>query len=241
MSSNNNNLNVKDEPLMDHLSSKDFQDVYEPAQDSYLFVDALHSDMEYIRSIEPRLVIEIGCGSGFVITYMARTLGGGDCYFMATDINPLAAHVTQRTSLHNNVSIDIVNTSFLRGLDRVLGNVDVLLFNPPYVPTPTEEIAQGGIAASWAGGIDGREVIDLLLPQIDTFHTTSTTHTPCSPHTKGNMMFTEDSTMPFSPTRNSLTTIHIQVFITHSHRQILMITGDYRTTTPQPQRTRDKE
>ena len=63
------------------------------------------------------------------------------------------------------------------------------IFNPPYVPTPPEEVGrlssrrsaargpgsspagpaqvlQPGISRSWAGGTTGRQVIDAFLPQV---------------------------------------------------------------------------
>jgi release factor glutamine methyltransferase len=62
----------------------------------------------------------------------------------------------------------------LSGLDkRLSGKIDVLLFNPPYVPCETEELTavlhsneEFGIDAAWAGGKHGREVLDKLLPVI---------------------------------------------------------------------------
>ena len=53
--------------------------------------------------------------------------------------------------------------------------IDIILWNPPYVPTPTEEILKptlenskldNTIQASWAGGTNGREVIDRFLLHI---------------------------------------------------------------------------
>jgi len=51
----------------------------------------------------------------------------------------------------------------------------VLIFNPPYVPTPDEEAiaaqSQGGtcdtIAGSWAGGEDGMGVTNIFLDQVE--------------------------------------------------------------------------
>lgn len=58
-------------------------------------------------------------------------------------------------------------TSTVDGLlPRLAGLVDLLLFNPPYVVTPDEEVSGTGICAAWAGGTSGRVVIDKVLPNI---------------------------------------------------------------------------
>jgi len=153
------------EPLIDHLTSKDFQNVYEPAQDSFLFIDSLQKDVDNLKALNPKFILEIGSGSGFVITFISQLLGAGR-YYMSTDINPHAALASLKTSDRNNANVDVINTCFVEGLERLKGSIDVLLFNPPYVPTPSEEVNEKGIVASWAGGINGREVIDKLLPQL---------------------------------------------------------------------------
>ena len=49
--------------------------------------------------------------------------------------------------------------------------MDLLLFNPPYVPTESYEVddAQAGrnIAGSWAGGADGMEVTNQVLEIVE--------------------------------------------------------------------------
>lgn len=62
-------------------------------------------------------------------------------------------------------------TSLYEGLERrTKGQVDVLVFNPPYVPTLEYEasVAQDGrdIAGAWAGGMDGMAITDQLLKNV---------------------------------------------------------------------------
>jgi hypothetical protein len=49
--------------------------------------------------------------------------------------------------------------------------VDILVFNPPYVPTHDAEMDAAqhdtGLSGSWAGGADGMRVTDALLRQVD--------------------------------------------------------------------------
>lgn len=87
---------------------------------------------------------------------------------MTTDINFFACETTRKTGLQNQITrIEPINTSLVNGiLPRLKNCIDILCFNPPYAVTPHEEVGSLGIEASWAGGIDGREVIDELLPFV---------------------------------------------------------------------------
>jgi release factor glutamine methyltransferase len=58
---------------------------------------------------------------------------------MGVDINPKACAVASRTAAQNDRQLDIIQSNLLTGLKRVYGKVDVLLFNPPYVPTDETE------------------------------------------------------------------------------------------------------
>uniref|UniRef100_A0A8C0LV64 Methyltransferase HEMK2 n=1 Tax=Canis lupus dingo TaxID=286419 RepID=A0A8C0LV64_CANLU len=82
-----------------------------------------------------------------------------------TDINPEAAACTLETAHCNNVSIQPVITDLVNGLlPRLKEKVDLLVFNPPYVVTPPEEVGSHGVEAAWAGGRNGREVMDRFFP-----------------------------------------------------------------------------
>ena len=51
--------------------------------------------------------------------------------------------------------------------------MDILLFNPPYVPTDLDEADEAqldrGIAGAWAGGQHGMTVTDVLLDQVEVW------------------------------------------------------------------------
>ena len=119
-----------------------------------------------LHSITQPFSLSTGC----IITYLTKLLGdhGINCIGFSTDINPHANLCTQQTANQNSIgNIEVVRCDFAAPLQENLrGKVDVLLFNPPYVPTPNHEVGGTNIAASWAGGEDGRLVIDRFLPTI---------------------------------------------------------------------------
>ncbi|XP_076457149.1 methyltransferase HEMK2-like isoform X2 [Babylonia areolata] len=153
-------------PDLSHLTSADFEHVYEPAEDSFLMLDALEEEYDVLKKLEPAVCVEVGCGSGVGITFLASMLGPHACY-LCSDVNPIAAQVARRTGEHNGVIVHPVLCDLCSAMeDRLKGQVDVLLFNPPYVVTPSSEVSSGGIEASWAGGAKGREVTDRFLPTV---------------------------------------------------------------------------
>nr|CCA20878.1 conserved hypothetical protein [Albugo laibachii Nc14] len=146
------------------------RDVYEPAEDSYLLLDALRKERSFLEILHPTICVEIGCGTGVIFTYLATLLhrNGHDALFLATDVNPTATVVASQTAALNKIPfVDVIRTDLLKCIDhRLEQSIDVLIFNPPYVPTPSHEVKSHGIEAAWAGGVLGREVIDRILPRV---------------------------------------------------------------------------
>ncbi|GFO33788.1 hemK methyltransferase family member 2-like isoform x2, partial [Plakobranchus ocellatus] len=55
----------------------------------------------------PCVCIEVGCGSGICITYLAQILDNNAVFF-CTDINPKAVEMTKATAKRNNRAVEPV-------------------------------------------------------------------------------------------------------------------------------------
>ena len=128
-------------------SHPDRNQVYSPAEDSFLLLKAAEQE---IRS-EDR-VLEVGVGSGYVASHLpsCRQIIGTDC-------NPHAVRITQTTG------ISVIRTDLTSGLR---GPFDLILFNPPYLPTSAEEQIDDWLEYALDGGITGREVIERFLSEV---------------------------------------------------------------------------
>uniref|UniRef100_F1L8S0 Methyltransferase HEMK2 n=1 Tax=Ascaris suum TaxID=6253 RepID=F1L8S0_ASCSU len=146
------------------ISDEQRESVYEPAEDTFLLLDALEKDAEVLRDRDVSIVVEVGCGSGVVSAFCAQLLQRPAC-ILATDVNFMALKCTKNTAILNAIDLDTVQCDLIVALsDRLRGIVDLLLFNPPYVPTVTT--GNDNISRCWAGGASGREVIDRLLKEV---------------------------------------------------------------------------
>ncbi|KAJ8683970.1 hypothetical protein QAD02_019762 [Eretmocerus hayati] len=154
-------------PVVSLDTDKERENVYEPSEDSFLLIDALEMDLKDIKCREPLICMEIGVGSGVVITALAMALKKYCApHFLGIDINPEACQLTRKTSTANDVNIDVVQMDLLTALCK--RNVfDLILFNPPYVVTePSEIMGDDLISKAWAGGEKGRQVMDRVFPII---------------------------------------------------------------------------
>lgn len=174
-------------PKYSHLTSEDYDHVYEPSEDSFLLLDALEMDLPYLLEKKPLLCLELGPGSGIIITALAKYLKSGSLGFFAVDINKFACNATQRTVKANDVKVDVINMDLLTSFKP--NSVDLLVFNPPYVPTPnnsndnipehkklydndaenvySSRDGEKMLIKSWAGGADGCEIINRVIESLD--------------------------------------------------------------------------
>ncbi|KAE9381750.1 hypothetical protein N431DRAFT_425337 [Stipitochalara longipes BDJ] len=187
-----------------------YERVYEPAEDSFLFLDTLSSESEktFLRRCfshqSPTLtststyssspfVVEVGTGSGVVLSFLhahtATIFGRQDIITAGVDVNRFACKATVETVRVAEQEQDAQALSHGFYLGNILGDltgfikpgqVDLLIFNPPYVPTselprlPDEETEitttferdSHLLSLSYAGGSDGMETTTRLLQSL---------------------------------------------------------------------------
>ena len=173
-------------PSTSHIDSSA---IYEPAEDSYLFLDTLSSldEVAFLKSHFPATIaspvlLEVGTGSGVVLAFLTAhapcILGRTDVISFGIDINPqacLGSAETVRMAISEQGGEEarwVGNSCADLGACIKDGTVDVLIFNPPYVPTEevpcnyTDGSNNSLLELAWAGGKDGMEVTDRLLADL---------------------------------------------------------------------------
>ncbi|OCB35530.1 methylase [Mycobacterium malmoense] len=132
--------------------------VYRPQDDSCLLVEVMRES----SLIPGRRVLDLCTGSGFV-AIAAAEMGGADV--TAFDICPHAVGCSRGNAVAAGVDVDVRKGTWSDALD--CAPFDVVVSNPPYVPTPpdgdTECISPAaGPSWAWNAGPDGRMLLDPL-------------------------------------------------------------------------------
>lgn len=118
----------------------DLSQVYAPEADSVLLLEAARSEVR-----PDDLVLEVGTGSGLIAAELSRI-----ATVVATDISPHAVFCAR------DAGADVVRTDLFAGMR---GPFDLIVFNPPYLPTRPEERLDDWLEHALDGGKDGRAVI----------------------------------------------------------------------------------
>lgn len=129
--------------------------VYEPAEDSFLLADAA------LKEAKPGMrILEIGTGSGFVSSVLLANLK--EIRLVATEINPHASRCAKMNG------VEVIRTDLFRGIKSKNPETlfDLILFNPPYLPTSEEEKVPGWLNYAFDGGISGRDTLEKFLDEV---------------------------------------------------------------------------
>ena len=121
--------------------------VYTPDADTYLLLDAA-----WVEVKAGNRVLEVGTGSGLIAAELAQITG-----VVTTDINPHAALCVREKG------IEVVQSDLFCG---IRSSFDLILFNPPYLPTQKEERIEDWLEYALDGGLNGRVVIERFSEQV---------------------------------------------------------------------------
>ncbi len=134
------------------------ENVYEPAEDSFLLADNLEVE-------EDDLVLDLGTGCG-LLGLVAAKKGAS---VVAVDINPYALRCAMKNAAANDTQ---TNLTFIQGdlfkPFRETLKFDVILFNAPYLPTENSGDTSL-LEKAWSGGKSGREVIERFALEAPTY------------------------------------------------------------------------
>lgn len=124
--------------------------VYEPAEDSALLAEAA------VEAVGPDdLVYEVGVGSGWVSARVAAETGAR---LVGGDVNP---HACRAARAHG---VEAVRANLVDPFRE--GAFDVVLFNPPYLPTDPDAGWDDWMETALSGGPSGRAAVDPFLDDV---------------------------------------------------------------------------
>jgi len=125
------------------LSPYDADQVYPVEADTLLLAEVA------LAEVRPGdRVLEVGTGGGHIAAALASRRG---ITVTATEVNPHAA------AMAHGRGLDVIRTDLTAG---ICGTFDLILFNPPYLPTAPEERIDDWLEVALDGGRSGRCVIE---------------------------------------------------------------------------------
>jgi release factor glutamine methyltransferase len=125
--------------------------VYPPCDDTFMLADAL------VREVRRGdLVLDVGTGTGLLAILAAKHAEK----VLAIDVSDFAVACAQRNVAANRaLNVEVRKSDLFADVE---GKFDLILFNPPYLPSEELE-PKDELTRAWDGGKDGRRVIDRFI------------------------------------------------------------------------------
>jgi release factor glutamine methyltransferase len=135
-------------------------EVYEPAEDTFQLLEALKIKRD-------DTILEIGTGCGMIALDCARR----GAHVVCTDLNPYAVALTKR-NIQRNIKklkghIEVRHGDLFKVLQQN-ERFNIVIFNPPYLPTkPSERIGGTGLFdLATDGGPDGLSITKRFIEEL---------------------------------------------------------------------------
>jgi release factor glutamine methyltransferase len=124
--------------------------VYAPQGDTRLLMTALEGE-----GVRPGAnVLDLGTGSG-ALALRAAQMGGK---VTAVDVARRAVVTARLNAFLHHRRITVRRSDLISAVGE--RSYDLVLCNPPYVPSPTTRVPTRGAARAWDAGPDGRAIVD---------------------------------------------------------------------------------
>ncbi|KAI5168694.1 release factor glutamine methyltransferase [Pancytospora epiphaga] len=118
---------------------------YEPGEDTYTLIDAVKQEC-----LTNKVIVDLGCSIGAITEVLES-----NNFVISCDLNIEALQELVRIGRKERVR-NIIRTDLISGINQDM--VDVIIFNPPYVPDFDCPIL--------GGGPDGRVIIDRFINTV---------------------------------------------------------------------------
>ena len=131
--------------------------VFQPLSDSWMLAERLERE-----PLGPRTrVLDLCTGSGLLAVLAARR---GAREVVAIDVSRLAVIAARLNGRFNGVKVHAVQGDLF---SPVRGQrFDLIVSNPPYLPSDTDELPRRGRSRAWEAGRHGRALIDRICAEV---------------------------------------------------------------------------
>jgi release factor glutamine methyltransferase len=170
-------------PVPKPLIEFDFEKIYTPSADSYLFIDYIchkinHNYFDGIKLSEINNVLDLGTGTGIIAIYLEllkSSYPNFNAEIYASDILEEAINCAKKNEKINNINkkIKFIKSDLFKSFpDSLKHCFEIVIFNPPYLPSLQflkENDKKKKIDYSWNGGKRGYEVILDFLNNVKDY------------------------------------------------------------------------